>query len=137
MTEIPMDEKCQATIETSWAPDGKKLRCQKLPGHSGKHEARAGFIDFGWDGDSTPLGTKQHVTVIDVPAAGCWVAVADREPKPGQVVLGRWKNGAVRVIDWTEKKREGTPDGCIWFAHATNFSCGLREWPTHWAEILP
>jgi len=66
-----------------------------------------------------------------------WVAVEEREPEPGKVVLGRWKDGAVRVVNWTPKRYEGTKDGSIWFAHTVDFSCGLKEWPTHWAEILP
>jgi phosphopantothenate synthetase len=78
-------------------------------------------------------------------ATGPWVAVSEREPWSGDVVLARWKDGALRVVEWTPKKFEGTGDlnsltrsarhVNIYIAHMAPVAMGFHEWPIEWAEI--
>lgn len=48
-------KRCRATRASSWARDGKTMRCEKPAGHDGLHEALAGFIMFPWDGEPPQL----------------------------------------------------------------------------------
>ena len=73
--------------------------------------------------------------------------MAEREPKTGTIVLGEWKSGAVRVVEWTSKRFEGQPERandplkrayCIYLAHMDSMGVvGFREWPIRWAELFP
>lgn len=81
-------------------------------------------------------------------ATGPWVAVTEREPENRKVVLGRWRDGAVRMVEWSPRSHEGKPEGghrpgdgpipfSIYLAHTAGFAVGFREWPIEWAEIYP
>jgi len=82
-------------------------------------------------------------------AAGPYVAVSEREPAAGTVVLGRWKDGAVRVVEWVPKEKEGTRElghrkgdvvmHSIYLAQTGSLGVvvGVKEWPIEWAELLP
>ena len=79
-------------------------------------------------------------------AAGPWIPVTEREPENGAVVLGRWRDGAVRVVEWSPKSFERKLEGghrpgdshvtmSIYMAHIAPAAIGFREWPTHWAAL--
>jgi hypothetical protein len=72
--------------------------------------------------------------------------VAECEPENRAIVLARWADGAIRVVEWAPKKLEGAPEGghrpgdgripySMYLAHTPGFVAGFREWPIEWAEI--
>jgi len=52
---VTAESRCRATRASSWARDGKTMRCEKPAGHVGRHEALAGFIMFPWDSEPPQL----------------------------------------------------------------------------------
>ena len=84
--------------------------------------------------------------MTDAPVGVTWIAVTESEPASGAIVLGRWRDGAERVVEWSPKSLEGRPEGggrsgdkartfSIYLANTLPaFVVGYREWPTHWAR---
>lgn len=77
------------------------------------------------------------------PAAGPWIAVKEREPALGAVVLAKWEDGAVRTVEWSPSENAGVIDRSggmdhhrsIFVAHTNELVWGIKTWPTHWAEL--
>jgi hypothetical protein len=81
-------------------------------------------------------------------AAGPWTEVSEREPATGEVVLGQWKNGCVRVVEWLPKSFEGKRElghrpgdvvmHSIYLADTRPIGVlGFKDWPVRWAELFP